>query len=1201
MTQTLRSGLATAAAAFAVLLAAAAALPAQPVGVRGRILLTPGSAPLAGARAELFAAVDPYASALRRLETGAEDTPLASAAAGPAGAFRLAAPAPDCYRLVVRAEGYVPVQRLLSPLVEPEVLPPARPRKASPLRVTVLGPDGRPAPGIDLHAFAESPGWEEEPGQAPDWWPVTRRATTGPDGTAVLPRGAGERLSLIVTSPRFLGHTAERIDTDRATLRLTARGTVRLQVRDARGQPAARALARLGFSPWALLGAADAGGRLDVAVFPEAPLQIVVEDPTGGLAEVALPTEAGRAEVLRVELRPHEILAGKAVDARTRAPLPGAVVWSEAFPSDPSVRAGADGGFQLPVHRSLRLAVLAGAAGHLPVHVEMGATGAASAVATLLLPPAAEIAGVVVDAQGKPVARAGIQGHPTRWDPMAAGPAAASTGPDGHFRLPRLAAGVTYRLQVTREGFSPGSALAEPTPPGKGSLLRIVLAAGRTASGRVTDPEGRPVPKAELTLFGGGAPWGSASAGRQRPWRATSDESGAFELRDLAAGTYRLQARAPGFALLEKTGIEVPATGGTADLGVLVLTPGAAIEGRVVSSRNQPVEGASVRTMNRRHGPDFGGGDVPTEGATAADGSFRLAGLPPGEQVELIVVHPAYPPVRVPGVEVPPPEPLVIELREGGALAGRVVGADGQPVEGATLIRYETTSMTVGGAQSSHGTSSGIGTTDARGRFHVANLALGLIEIEVAAPGWTPAWLRGLAIPAGGTLDVGDVVLQRGAVLEGAVRDGDGNPAAGLHVSLWREPGDGQPHHGRGEPLRTDAEGRFRAEGLTPGRYQVSAHGPDQEHAEAAVQVQPGTNRAELAFPRGVEVAGSVVDEQGAAVPEASVRLHPVGIGHQVHTESRTDGTFRFPRVRPGEYRVRATRRGYAAGEAGPIAVAELAVAGVEVRLAAEEDSGPALRGRFLGLPAREQMEVRIRARSRSAPGFAHGSPDGRGGYAVEDLEPGDWEIDAVSASGRQAGGRVLIEPGAGTAVLDLDFGDGGVTLSGSVTTGGQPLAGARVTLAGGEPGEPGPKRRTTSVRYDGRFEIAGLAPGHYTLLVALPGTGLGTVRRIVLAEDFDVAIEIETGGFRGRLTSAATGEPVAGALIRLTLHHERWQTGFAGPLVRTDEAGGFEVAGLGVGGYRLAIEAEGYVPSEASAEVGHGTPPLITIRIEPR
>src|SRR5947209_8715512 len=72
------------------------------------------------------------------------------------------------------------------------------------------------------------------------------------------------------------------------------------------------------------------------------------------------------------------------------------------------------------------------------------------------------------------------------------------------------------------------------------ALPALAAERGASLAGVVTDPQGRPVAGAKVTLF--------ASDGHAE-WRGSSDAAGAYRLQQLASGDYLVEASAPGFSV----------------------------------------------------------------------------------------------------------------------------------------------------------------------------------------------------------------------------------------------------------------------------------------------------------------------------------------------------------------------------------------------------------------------------------------------------------------------------------------------------------------------------------------------------------------------------------------------------------------------------------------------------------------------------
>jgi len=890
------------------------------------------------------------------------------------------------------------------------------------------------------------------------------------------------------------------------------------------------------------------------------------------------------------------LVQGKVNDPKG-APVPGALVWSEGSPAIPCVRTGAEGMFQIRLPASGEARLRAVAAGYLPSDPREPPSPPGAPLA-LKLAPAGTIIGRVVDGTGQPLARVQIGTLPVEWmDESSPRYATAWSREDGRFRLTQLSPGKLYALTATQEGFAPATVKADALPRGRQTApVRIVLERGTTAFGRVLDRENRPVPGAELVLAsasqGGFGSDQLLFGGEEIAVQATSGSDGGFELRHLNPGRFQLRVERKGFAPFALPEIEIPPRTARLDLGTLTLDPGLAIEGRVTDPGGAPLPGAEVRLQPSFDSFSMGAENLiePQSVVTGSDGLFRFDGLGRGAHFTLNVERRGYAPAIVPSVEAPTPERLTVELKPGRTLSGRVTGPAGEPVRKAGLsLREEIPFQSPLGVSNILG-SRALGVTDEQGKFQVEGVPPGTAILEVSAPGYRFKRLPGLPVPEERDVEGLEITLEKGSVLEIRALDSRGGPVAGARILARRTDSPALETRGSFTQCRTDAEGRCRLDDIEPGRYEVSAQSEDKGHAEASVTAKAGGNALDLVFPPGVEVSGRVTDEAGAPVPAASLSLQPLERGTAFSAISNADGSFRFPAVGDGTFRLSGNAPGFAGTSApGDVRVAGQEIRGLDLRLS----RGATLTGRVLGVEPNEMKGVLIFAFRTDGMAFPlTGRVDAEGRYRIEDLGPGDWAVSA-RAGGRAIQESLRLAPGTREAGLDLQF-PSGFTLSGRALMDKAPFSGAQVMATTRDKSYQG------MVGPDGGFQLSNLTPGRYDLTVMDPARGLSATKSVEITGDQEVTLAVVTGGLRGRISAAGTGAPVAGALIQMERAVQEGPGMIPIPSRTSDGSGAFEALRLTAGTYRIAVEKEGFAAYTANVEIRPGGPTPVAIELRP-
>ncbi len=516
------------------------------------------------------------------------------------------------------------------------------------------------------------------------------------------------------------------------------------------------------------------------------------------------------------------LVDGRCVDEELRG-IPAAAFLEHAREGARSTSSGPDGAFSLecsPAKPSEGRVFRVEAPGRATRFVEAAlARGEITHLGDVVLGPGGSVRGQVVDPLGQPFAGAEVLvTPPDLWGDLEAarrrGPSKNVLGPTGRsgaggrFRVDGVTPG-KVRAWASAEGMRHAiSAPLEVLPHGETEEVRLVLEPIESAdriAGIVLAPDGTPVPGAGL----GGL---ERSPSMARSIQLQTDADGRFEMTATSGHFYDLQALDP-----MNRWSEVSADGvrpGTADL-VLRFREARWIE-VAVHADGEPVaeyELSAVHEEPGRHNVLEQARGPHPEGRTrlrVPNLSFAVEVDAQGFALEQ----------QGPFDPAAPPETLEFTLVPQPGIHGRVLAGD-EPLAGALVELYEgawpqerilcmgyLSRVRPGTVEETR--------TDDEGRFVLHPRESGSYHVRAEAEGLAPGDLGPLDIdPALGARDL-EIVLGPGGALEGRVLLPPGRDPTGVIVAVNR--GDAHPR-----TLRSDAEGRFRFEGLTPGPWQLLA------------------------------------------------------------------------------------------------------------------------------------------------------------------------------------------------------------------------------------------------------------------------------------------------------------------------------------------------------------------------------------------
>ena len=1097
-------------------------------------VMTPEGSPIAGAQVDIYkleSTADWYA---RMLSDTPDPKPLAKAATSQKGAFSIEGVKEPVVLLRVTADGRAPVITRIERDEEAGgiVLAPSELRKG---RVTA---GGKPVAGARVS-------WSGRGGQT--------FVTTDAEGRYAIgdPARFADRVIVIHPEYALFDEFRDRRALHKLDVNLDPGVTITGHVVLPDGTPAAGAT--LAVDGW------PAGSTLDDGSFTiaRAPSKWRrLEARSGNRIALQVPSADKKPVRLRLDVAP--VVTGTVRDTRTNLPVTGAQISirssSSADLRDLSVLGDEKGNFAATLTQG-RYELLVNRPGYRIDPLAVTLEAAAKIAKTIAAEPRARVSGVVVSEDGSPVAAARVvfdrsPGNVPQFRP--GWPSGAISGLDGRFSL-RDAAEGEQRLTAFKKGFPLGQSAGFKTSAGESKKgVTITIPTGFPVSGRVVDANGRPL--ADVAVASNQPPPNMPLMfARRQAFMNYSDRpelfvhtaaDGTFTTR-LKEGTYDFSFRRPGYAPATNRGIQV--TAGTKPIEV-TLEPSASISGRVVRG-GAGVEGLWITT--------FVDPDATTR--TAADGSFQIVDLPAGP-VDLSIGSDSEFVQERRAVNAPATG-VVIELAPGVRVTGRVVDK---------LSKRPLTSFEAGidpsRANAFIGPPRMRTFTSENGSFVLENVPAGRQEIVADAPGYSLSRV-GATLEAGRAPDPLEIELERGTRVHGRVTAPDGRPLAGVAVRTEFDPMERQ----RLTEIRTstDSNGEYSIDGIESGEhtliFALSGFISERKEIEAAGR----DLRTDVQLTRGMRISGTVVNEAGAAVPDATVSASSSASRGGGRATTDAAGAFTIEGVTPGRFTFRAVKQGVGSGTATDVDISS----GAPVRITLQ--MGGTIYGRVSGLSPEELKQSSVTA--FGPYGAESGPVDGNGVYRIENVSAGNVRVMARTegspTSARTTGWKnVQVEPG-GSVEADLEFVTGS-SVAGRVTLDGQPVPSAYVFFSPRDRTVPTSGRVMTDPR--GEYEAKGLLDGEYNVQIADSNSGasFGTTYTVRGGGRFD--IEIKGTTVRGRAVDASTGQPLADVFVQL--QRPEGADMFIGRRQgRSDSAGEFVFDNVSAGQYQLTAEKKGY------------------------
>ncbi len=446
----------------------------------------------------------------------------------------------------------------------------------------------------------------------------------------------------------------------------------------------------------------------------------------------------------------------------------------------------------------------------------------------------------------------------------------------------------------------------------------------------------------------------------QRVACATSDASGAYELADLAPGSYVVWASAPGFlAHGPKSPVKL-ASRARVPLDLVLADAGVVVTGTVSDVRGKPIAGATVRVGTTRDAPRY-------TATSATDGTFR-AWAPAGD---VFVAATADGFIDAETDAIAPSDGVAIAMTPESVLAGTVVRTGTrEPVADAEVSADGETAR-----------------SDAAGHFAIVKVRPGRYKPSATAIGGYGEVAESVRVALGQRIDGLVIELHPVAAVIGAIVVDDGTPCPPDAGSVWLS----RYGSAASYTAKTIADGTIVLEGVVPGTYEVSAtcRGflPRQPYPDLVVGDSDVDSTIWKVSP-GARITGRIVDQASAPIADATVSHMEAGGTFGGSVAAAADGTFALTGVLPGVAEV----SGYAAGFLrSPTPVRVIAAIGADATATIVMARGGGLAGTVRDGAGKPVANVRVSARGPDDSGNTRS--DRAGAFEMSALAPGAYDV----------------------------------------------------------------------------------------------------------------------------------------------------------------------------------------------------------------
>lgn len=665
-------------------------------------------------------------------------------------------------------------------------------------------------------------------------------------------------------------------------------------------------------------------------------------------------------------------------------------------------------------------------------------------------------------------------------------------------------------------------------------------------------------------------------------YTAQSDDNGAFTLEDMPPGVYSVTATtrvfggAHDFQIQENGEVRGPRN--------VKMYPMIRSYGLLVDASGEAVPDAVIYPVSHElfSGEEFD--HVTVCGIRArsdSKGRFMFEGIIPGAW-KLYIVAPGHQPFYTDYVPCYGLRSTVV-IETPGALRGRIVDTEGNPIAGISGTVYTGMQARSYGDEGSNYRVSNSFTSDAAGAFEIASLPpdeyffkLKDSALILASPN------QKAAIHPGKTSDIALQLTNGGAVSGRVLNATTGAGIAEIELRIYSN----NAHPPMSKEAVTNASGNYLFTGLPGGSYQLNLSPNDQfpmayrDTVNVTVKQGETVTDQDISLVPPMLVKGVVVDTEDRPVARAKVD----GLNEQGTTTSwatritEEDGSFMLPFSEGGEISLLAKKDSFRSETVTVTLSAETPE--VETVLTLSIAAGAGIEGVVRDINGKPVYNAIVWAYPFQKEGSLtpsdsnSGRTDPKGAFSITGLLAGKYTVTATMQTGRRLG-TIDVDVANNQITRDVliqEMPEGNLTIEGTLYyPTGLPCPVAALGLDNSQMVSSGALGRFTFTRLGpGNHTIYALSPGYSPLAVS--GIAAGTQNLKLVLQKFAV--------LTGSVTNAQTGMPVTDFSVQyLMLATPPFDTGGieSGQAGFADPKGQFRMERIPVTGIQVIIQATGF------------------------